>query len=231
MAKAMILVVEDSAADWTVVKGVLEADHYAVTWAKTGLEARSLLDKCRPDLVVLDRHLPDMDGAEFCAELRAEPRHASLPVLFLTARKSVTDKVVGLKTGGDDYLAKPFSGEELVARVEALLRRTLSRGASPSALKDGPIELNAETRLVRISGKEIPLTTKEFDLLQAFMERPERVLSRAFLLSNVWGYGPEVEIDTKAVDVMVMGLRRKLGKLSASVEAVRNVGFRWRPPR
>lgn len=230
MSQASILLVEDDASVVDLVKGVLEEEHYGVTVATSAFQAEGVLLKCRPDLVILDRNLPDKDGMEFCKALRASPATRGVPVLFLTSRKGVTDKVLGLEAGGDDYLAKPFSVPELVARVRALLRRAGPRPEASPVVAVGPLEVNLESREARAGGKPLRLTGKELDLLRAFLERPGRVLTRQFLLTNVWGYDMDVELTTKAVDWMVMSLRRKLGRWGSLIETVKGHGYKLNPP-
>ncbi len=227
---ALILIVEDDASTGELVKEVLEAERHEVAWAKTVAQGRTYLRKGKPDLLILDRALPDQDGLDFCKELREAPETKSLPVLFLTGKKTVTDKVMGLKFGGDDYLTKPFNAEELVARVDALLRRSRRGEEQGGTLAAGPISMDVEGRRARVDGKAVDLTPKEFDLLRAFIERKGRVLTRMFLLSNVWGYGMDVELNTKAVDMVLVGLRRKLGKHGEWIESVKGYGFRFSLP-
>lgn len=228
MPRAHILIVEDEEATAKLVREILEGEGCVVAWAKSVFQAQGLVQKQKPDLVILDRQLPDKDGLEFCRELRASAATQALPVLFLTGKKSMTEKVLGLKMGGDDYLAKPFGAEELAARVEALLRR--AGGAAPaSVLAHGPIEINLDNRTAKVSGKETALTNKEFDLLRAFLERGDRVLTRQFLLSHVWGYDMELQLSTKAVDMVLVGLRRKLGTAGELIETVKGHGYRLKP--
>ncbi len=227
--RASILVVDDDPSVADLVRDSLAEDGVSVSVAKNAFQAQGMIKKGRPDLVILDRMLPDTDGLELCRELRASAETASMPILFLTSRTSVAEKIVALRLGGDDYLAKPFSLEELNARVEALLRRSLGSVEQETALEHGPLKMNIESRTVAFRGKPLDLTNKEFDLLRAFLEKPDRVLSRAYLLSHVWGYDIDLELTTKAVDMVVMGLRRKLGDWASRVEAVRGYGFRWKP--
>lgn len=228
MGRRSVLVVEDDASTSDLVRSVLSAERFEVSVASSVFQARGLLARRKPDLVILDRNLPDQDGIEFLKELRASPEGRDLPVLFLTGRRSVTEKVLGLKLGGDDYLAKPFNPEELVARVEALLRRLDSR-ETPSMLVQEPLRLNPSDRLATLSGRKLDLTNKEFDLLRAFLERPGRLLTRNFLLAHVWGYDAEVEIDSKAVDMVLVGLRRKIGECGDWIESVKGFGYRFTP--
>ena len=223
-----ILVVEDDPETADAVRAVLEAERHVVAVAKSVHEARRLVKRARPDLLILDRGLPDADGLELCQELRAGAQTSRLPILFLTGRTGLSDKVLGLRLGGDDYLAKPFKAEELTARVAALLRRAQAP-AEGTPLSAGAVSMDIDSRTVHLRGKELELTRKEFDLLRTLLERPGRVLTRTFLLAQVWGYGPESEPNTKVVDMAVMSLRRKLGKWGEHIEAVLGHGYKLRP--
>ncbi|MBI4375206.1 MAG: response regulator transcription factor [Elusimicrobia bacterium] len=227
MKKALILVVEDDPLVVGVIRSVLTSEHYGMLVAKSIGQARGLLERSRPDLIILDRNLPDEDGADWCRQLRDNAQYKGLPVLFLTGRKSVADKVVGFKMGGDDYLVKPFSPQELAARIAALLRRMLPEAAA--RLELGGLILDLNGRAAVLDGKELKLTPKEFDLLRTFLERRDRVLTRNFLLAHVWGYDVELELKTKAVDMMLVGLRQKLGRWADRIEAVKGYGYKLRP--
>ncbi len=224
--KPKVLVVEDDAAMAEMVRAVLAEAGCGVDVARDLARARGLVERVSPDLLILDRNLPDGDGADFCRELRATPERASLPVIFLTGRQSTVDKVVGLKLGGDDYLAKPFHPQELLARVEALLRRVRPEAGPSGVLLCAGLELDAAARTVKLAGKPVALTGKELDLLQALVERRGRVLTRSFLISNVWGYAADAEPTSGAVDMVVVGLRKKLGTWASRIEAVRGHGYK-----
>jgi two-component system, OmpR family, alkaline phosphatase synthesis response regulator PhoP len=190
-----------------------------------------------PDLVILDIMLPELDGLEVCRRLRGNEATASIPVMILSARKEELDKVLGLELGADDYMVKPFSVRELVARVRALLRRLDQNQKQPKSgqsasseelLQHGAISLYPERHQVTVDGELCNLTHKEFMLLQLLMSNPGKVLTRELLLDRVWGY--EVEIDTRTVDVHVRYLRQKIEKDPASpcyVQTVRGVGYRF----
>lgn len=223
--KAQILVVEDQAATSELICDILKEEGYEVQAVDSVTGARTSLKRATPELLILDRTLPDGDGLDLCKDLRGEEKYSALPVLILTARKSVEDKVSGLKGGADDYLAKPFSTEELVARVGALLRRA-GRVEEPSTQKAGELTLNRESRKAFSAGKEIPLSAKEFDLLWFLLLRRNRVLTRDFLLQHVWGYEEGLNLTTKVVDVTMSHLRDKLGSQAAMITAVRGFGYR-----
>lgn len=225
-AKAQILVVEDQAATSDLIRDILRQDGYEVQTADCAQKARTALERALPELVILDRSLPDGDGLDLCKELRAKPKSSALPVLILTARKSVEEKVLGLKGGADDYLAKPFNTEELIARVEALLRRA-GKIPEPTEQKSGDLTLNHESRKATLKGKALALSAKEFDLLWCLLHRRNRVLTRDFLLQHVWGYEEGLDLTTKVVDVTLSHLREKLGTFSAKIAAVRGFGYRF----
>ena len=224
MAKTRVFVLEDDPNQASLIMTLLAERNYAVTHAPTVLQARRALRKGLPDILIIDRGLPDEDGLKLCQELRANAQTRALPIIFLTARKSLSEKVLGLEYG-DDYLAKPFRIEELAARIETLLRRTRPP-APPTDLTLGPFRLSLDNRRLWIQGREAHLTSREFDLLCAFLERPGRLLDRSFLLKHVWGYGTDIVLSTKAVDMAIVGLRRKLGKHGERIETVRSHGYR-----
>ncbi len=223
--KAQVLVVEDQEPTAELIKGVLVEEGCEVQTADTLEKAREKLRRTPPEIVILDRKLPDGDGVELCAELRRDSKLSAVPILMLTAKKAVEERVEGLRGGADDYLAKPFNPEELVARLEALLRRTGKREA-PKALTAGDLRLDAESRRAYVKSKEVPLSGKEFDLLWYLAYRKGKVLTRDFLLQHVWGYEEGLDLSTKVVDVTVSHLRDKLGSFADNVVAVRGFGYR-----
>lgn len=223
--KAQILVIEDQASTANLIKDVLQEEGCEVQTAGTLLAARKEIARALPELIILDRTLPDGDGLDLCRDLRAEPKTAALPILILTAKKAVAEKVAGLKDGADDYLAKPFNTEELAARVEALLRRA-GRLEEPKTQNAGELILNRESRKASIKGREIELSGKEFDLLWFLLYRRNRVLTRDFLLQHVWGYEEGLDLTTKVVDVTLSHLREKLGPAAKMIVAVRGFGYR-----
>ncbi len=212
-----------------MILDILQAEGHQVKRAKTAFIAQGMLLREVPDLLVLDRGLPDKDGLEVCRELRQKPATKTLPVLILTAKKASEEVVSGLRLGADDYLAKPFKPSELVARVEALLRRSGWAGEPAAQLESGPVRLDLGGRKAFMKDKELPLWRKEYDLLQAFLERPGRVLSRNYLLETVWGYAEAASLTTKVVDVTVGNLRKKLGAFGEKIVAVKGFGYRFDP--
>lgn len=226
MPKFQILLVEDDPNTSSMVSEVLEEEGFGVCAAETVGAARAQFEKSSEfDLVVLDRSLPDADGLELCAEMRRKSSLRAIPILFLTARGTVEDKVAGLQTGGDDYLTKPFNPAELVARVQALLRRS-GRLGKPVSLESGSLKLDLEGRKAYVKGKPVELWAKEFDLLTLLLSQKNRVMSREFLLQEIWGYSPESDPATKVVDVTVSHLRAKLGPYGERVVTVRGFGYR-----
>ncbi|MBI4375634.1 MAG: response regulator transcription factor [Elusimicrobia bacterium] len=224
--KASVLVVEDQAATSNLISEVLKQEGYEVKVVESLAKARNALEKSLPTIMILDRNLPDGDGIDLCRQIRGDQRSNNLPLLILTAKKAVEERVSGLKSGADDYLAKPFNTEELVARVETLLRRT-GRMEEPAIQTAGDLRLERESRKTFIKNKEVPLSAKEFDLLWYLMYRRNHVLTRDFLLQYVWGYEAGLNLTTKVVDVTLSHLRDKLGPVASMITAVRGFGYRF----
>ena len=226
-----ILVIEDAPDLADGLRANLEVEGYDVTVALTGEEGIEAARCSRPDLVLLDVMLPGIDGSQVLARLRQAAVDA--PVLILTARGEEVDKVRGFRTGADDYVTKPFGVLELLLRIKALLRRGQARDATSArkarVVRVDDIEIDADDRVVRRAGTEIPLTPKSFDLLVALLEKQGRVASRQELLHHVWGYADSVT--TRTVDAHVAELRRKLEKDPAEprlILTVWKVGYRLR---
>ncbi len=228
MARFHILVLEDDKNVSSLVCEVLGGEGYEAKVVETIGEARSEIKLAEYDLFLIDRALPDGDGLELCAEIRRKPAMASRPILFLTAKKSIEDKVEGLRTGGDDYITKPFDSAELLARVEALLRRS-GRLGKPEMIEAGGMRLEMESRKAFLKKKPVELWAKEFDLLALLMSQKNRVLSRDFLLQQIWGYTPDSDPSTKVVDVTISHLRQKLGAWGEKIVTVRGYGYRFDP--
>src|SRR6478609_1613894 len=217
-----ILLVEDEPSVGELVRAYLQRDGYRVIWVRSGEDALVELDRHPVRLVVLDIGLPGMDGFDVCRAMRTR---SSVPILMLTARDEEPDRVAGLELGADDYLTKPFSPRELVARMKAVLRRTDGRGAE-EVLTLADVELNRNAREVVVDGEVIELTTKEFDLLATLLENPGIVVSRDQLLDRVWGM--TYPGGTRTVDVHVAQLRRKLGRPEL-IRTVRGAGYKLVP--
>lgn len=223
-AGARILIVEDEEPLSLLLRYNLEADGYEVETVARGDEADTRLKESVPDLVILDWMLPGLSGIELCRRLRARPETKSLPIIMLTARGEETERVRGLSTGADDYIVKPFSVPELLARIQALLRRANPQRVS-IVLAIGDIQLDREKKRVSRGGREISLGPTEFRLLEFLMENPGRVYSREQLLNSVWGR--DVYIDERTVDVHVGRLRNALnrGQESDPIRTVRGTGY------
>jgi two-component system response regulator MprA len=218
-----ILVVDDDAGLRRALRRVLASKGFEVEVAEDGVEALARLRQRPFDLVVLDVMMPGPDGIEVCERLRSQG--VDLPVLMLTARDAVRDRVTGLEAGADDYLVKPFANEELVARVHALLRRA---GAGTERLAFADLELDLLTRDARRGGREIALSRLEFELLEFLLRHPRQVLARSLIYERVWGY--DASLSSNSLDVFVGHLRRKLEASGERrlIQTVRGVGFTLR---
>jgi DNA-binding response OmpR family regulator len=221
------LVVEDDPDIVELLTHYLSRDGFHVEAVGDGRVALERLRRVEPDVVILDLQLPGTDGLAVCRELRSNPRTRHLPVIMLTARGDEADRIVGLEMGADDYVVKPFSPKELMARVRAVLRRSERVEAASAVLRFGEIEIDRERYTVLVSGSAVHLTAKEFALLLALIDAHGRVLSRQQLLEAVWGYS--FADGTRTVDVHVRRLREKLPALADSIVTVKGLGYRWGP--
>ncbi len=225
---ATVLVVDDEPIVREVVCSYLEREGYRTLEAADGLRARELVEQGKPTLVVLDLMLPGVDGLELCRWIR---NRSDLPVIMLTARGEEADRIVGLELGADDYVTKPFSPRELVARIRTVLRRTSPSLVAPERLAFDDLTIDAMTREVRKAGSELRLTAKEFDLLWFLARHPRQVFSRDQLMDRVWGYS--AALDTGTVTVHVRRLREKIEDDPAHprfLQTVWGVGYRFSPP-
>ena len=218
-----IFVVEDDGAINELIAYALRGEGFAVTGFGNGETFLNALGESVPDLILLDIMLPGQDGLSILRRLRENGRTKSLPVILLTAKSTEYDKVVGLDSGADDYISKPFGVMEMLSRVKAVLRRAGGDSADEE-LTIGGITLDATRHMVTADGGELSLTLKEFELLRYLMEHRGQALARDNILSGVWGYGFEGE--TRTVDVHVGTLRQKLGEYGALIQTVRGVGYR-----
>jgi len=224
---ATILIAEDERDLNNLLRRHLEDEGHRVLQALDGPSALLLARRERPDLVILDWMLPGLDGLEVCRRVR---RDSIVPILILTARSEEVDRVLGLEVGADDYLTKPFSVRELLARVRALLRRIeLDRDANtaeaaPAVLQAGPLRVDVAGHVASLDGTPVELTPKEFDLLALLVRNPGRAFARDYLIEKVWGY--DAAGSDRTVDTHVLRLRRKLGPVGERIETVWGVGYR-----
>lgn len=223
---ATVLVVDDEKDLLDLVTYHLEKAGLKSLAARDGETALQIAKDRLPDLIVLDLMLPGLDGLEICRKLRKEPKTAHMAIIMLTAKAEEVDRIVGLEMGADDYMVKPFSPRELVARIKAVLRRGQSY-ESVGAHRFGELQVDEGKHQVLVSGRVVELTVKEFDLLCALMKAKGRVLSRDQILETVWGYSNAVEIESRTVDVHVRRLREKLTTEQFRIVTVKGVGYRF----
>ncbi len=226
MPKKTILVIDDEKDLIELVRYNLENEGFQVKGALDGETGLALALKDVPDVVLVDLMLPGMDGLEVCRRIRADQRTAGIALIMLTAKSAESDRVVGLELGADDYVTKPFSTRELIARVRAVLRRGTGRQEQASMVRRGDLAIDLDRREVAWADRTIPLTATEFRLLHFLASHPGRVFSRNELIDNV--LGRDVEVLDRTVDVHVTSLRKKLGEPGAWIETVRGFGYRFR---
>ncbi len=219
---ARVLVVDDEHALRRLLRLYLEKEGYEVVEAGDGLDALSRLRRGGIDVALVDVMLPELDGFEVVKRIRTE---SGMPIILITARGEEAQRIAGLELGADDYVVKPFSAPEVVARVRAQLRRARGQLSAQPPLRIGQVELDEDARRVTVDGREVELTRREFDLLAALLRDPDRVHTRDALLERVWGSS---YLQPKTVDVHVAGLRRKLGD-ALQISSLRGVGYRLEP--
>ncbi|MCM8763256.1 MAG: response regulator transcription factor, partial [Candidatus Omnitrophica bacterium] len=195
--------------------------------ATDGEAALEVAARYCPDLILLDLMLPGIDGLEVCKNLKANTKTAHIPVIILTAKSQESDKIVGLELGADDYVTKPFSPRELIARIKAVLRRVKEKDKLSEVLKIGDLTVDFSKIQVYIKNKPVELTAKEFELLKTLIKAKGRVLSRDYLLDNIWGFDHAMEIQTRTVDVHIRTLRKKLKGEARRIITVKNYGYRF----
>lgn len=224
---AQVIVVEDERDIAEAIEYNLSQQGYAVSKAFDGINALRLAQVKLPNLIILDLMLPGIDGIELCKRLKANPKTSGIPVIMLTAKSSEVDKIVGLEVGADDYITKPFSMRELLARVKTVLKRYGKKQEKAKPLIKFPnLEIDLEKHEVKAFGRIIELTAKEFNLLKYLADNQEKAVSREKLLDQVWGI--EVAIETRTVDVHVRRLREKLGKAGRYIKTLRGVGYKFK---
>jgi two-component system response regulator RegX3 len=226
---ARVLVVEDEESFSDALSYMLRKEGFEVSVAATGTSALTEFDRTGADIVLLDLMLPEMSGTEVCRQLRSR---SHVPIIMVTARDSEIDKVVGLEIGADDYVTKPYSPRELVARIRAVLRRNAGEVAelTPPTLSAGPVRMDVERHVVTVSGAAVPLPLKEFELLEMLLRNAGRVLTRGQLIDRVWG--ADYVGDTKTLDVHVKRLRSKIEPEPSTpryIVTVRGLGYKFEP--
>ena len=224
-ASKKILIVEDERDILQLVKLYLEKEGFRTITASTGPEGLKQAKQEKPDLVILDLMLPEIDGLEICKRLRSAPETAMMPIIMLTAKAEESDTVIGLELGADDYVTKPFSPKALIARVKALLRRLERKPEEgPSRYHYRDLVLDLARHEVTVKKTEVPLTAKEFGLLEHLLRHPGRVLTREVLLNSVWGY--DYYGTTRTVDVHVRRLKQKIPLLNDAIVSVKSLGYK-----
>ena len=225
---ARVLVVEDNLDIANLIKHYLEGAGHTIEQLASGREVLPRVRQAAPDLIVLDLMLPGMDGLMVCQALRQDASTAAVPVIMLTARGEESDRIRGLELGADDYIVKPFSPKEMVARVAALLRRIERPKTASRTLRHGPLTMDLDRHVVQIGAEDVRLTAKEFLLLQYLIEHRGRVLSRDLLLTDVWGY--QYTGGTRTVDVHVRRLREKIPLLATALTTIKQFGYKLDDP-
>ena len=222
-----ILIVDDEKDIVKMLDYNLKKEGFRTLSAYDGEDALDLAVREHPDLIILDLMLPVMDGLEVCKYLKREAKTSGIPIIMLTAKTQEADKVVGLEIGADDYITKPFSPRELIARVKAVLRRGLEKEKAPQLIEAGDLVIDFSKIAVTVKGKPVELTSKEFELLVTLVKAKGRVLSRDYLLDSIWGYDHAVEIQTRTIDVHIRTLRKKLKTAAKYIITVKNYGYRF----
>ncbi len=223
--KEKILIVDDEKDIIKMLEYNLKKEGLRTISCNEGEEALRLAAKEHPDLIILDLMLPGIDGLEVCKHLKKEKNTSDIPVIMLTAKTQESDKIIGLELGADDYVTKPFSPRELIARIKAVLRR--GKEKSPEVIKIGNLTIDLAKILVSVKNKPVDLTAKEFELLTTLIKAKGRVLSRDYLLDNIWGVDYSMEIQTRTVDVHIRTLRKKLKDEAKRIITVKNYGYRF----
>jgi len=226
MKKGTILIIDDEKDLLELVRYNLEKDGYDVIVACDGQSGFEIAAKHRPDLIVLDLMMPGIDGLEVCRRLRAENRTSHTPLIMLTARATEADRIVGLEMGADDYVTKPFSPRELVARVKAVLRRATQQQEPPELIRHGLIVIDVNRHEVTCDGRSVNLTATEFRILQFLMSRPGRVLTRDEIIDAA--LNRDTDVFDRTIDVHITAIRRKLGKQGDQIATVRGFGYKFK---
>ena len=226
MKKGTILVIDDEKDLIELVRYNLEKEGFDVIAATDGQAGLEVVKKHRPDLVVLDLMMPGLDGLQVCQRLRSDPRSGRIPLIMLTAKATEADRVVGLELGADDYITKPFSPREVVARVKAVLRRTAPQEDDRQVIRSGDVTIDLSGHEVNYRGQRVSLTATEFRILEFLAARPGRVFSRDEIIDAA--LGSETAVFDRTVDVHITAIRRKLGGGGELIETVRGFGYKFR---
>jgi len=221
-----ILVVDDEQNILELLEYNLKKEGFEVLRADTGEKAAMLLERTKPDLILLDRMLPGIDGLDLLRKIRGADRFSDIPVIMVTARADEIDKIIGLELGADDYVTKPFSVRELVARVKANLRKAGRPDKAPGIEDYEDLKVDTANYKAYVGGTELKLTLKEFELLSLLLENRNKLLNRDTILNRIWGY--DYLGETRTVDVHITNLRKKMGKYADNIETVRGVGYRFK---
>lgn len=225
--KETILIVEDEKDIVKMLDYNLKKEGFRTLIAHDGEDAIDAVNTKCPDLILLDLMLPGIDGLEVCKTLKGESKTALTPIIMLTAKSQESDKVIGLELGADDYVTKPFSPRELIARIKAVLRRMKEKDKLPELIKIGELRIDFSKIAVTVKDRLVELTAKEFELLKTLIKAKGRVLSRDYLLDTIWGFDHAVEIQTRTVDVHIRTLRKKLKSEAKRIITVKNYGYRF----
>ncbi len=225
--KEKILIVEDEKDIVKMLEYNLQKEGFKTLSVRDGEDALDAANREHPDIVILDLMLPGMDGLEVCKALKGGAKTARIPIIMLTAKAQESDKVIGLELGADDYMTKPFSPRELVARIKAVLRRMTEKGPAAEVVKIGALTVDFPKVRVLVKDKPVELTAKEFELLKTLIKAKGRVLSRDHLLDTIWGFDHAIEIQTRTVDVHIRTLRKKLKNEAKRIVTVKNYGYRF----
>jgi DNA-binding response OmpR family regulator len=226
MHKGTILIIDDEKDLIELVRYNLEKDGYDAISANDGQTGLEIAQRHKLDLIVLDLMMPGMDGLEVCRRLRTDPRTGRIPLIMLTAKATEADRIVGLELGADDYITKPFSPRELVARVKAILRRTTTQTEPEQLIRHGDLSIDVTRHEVSVAGKPVALTATEFRILHFLASKPGRVLSRDDIIDAA--LGRDANVFDRTIDVHITAIRRKLGKGADQIETIRGFGYKFR---
>ena len=225
--KETMLIVEDEKDIIKMLDYNLKKEGFKTLSVRNGEDAIDSAKSEHPDLIILDLMLPGIDGLEVCKAIKGDSKTASIPIIMLTAKSQESDKIVGLELGADDYVTKPFSPRELIARIKAVLRRATEKEKLPEIFQTQDLKIDFARISVNVKDKPVELTSKEFELLKTLLKAKGRVLSRDYLLDTIWGFDHALEIQTRTVDVHVRTLRKKLKSAAKMIITVKNYGYRF----